>query len=102
MGWLVTASQSRAVLSSLPVSTVLPSGLKATARTLQSMPDGLADGFPGRRVPPLRRAVAAPGEDGLAVGAERHAQGPNPNVQGRAEGWPVAASQSRAVPSRSR
>ena len=31
MGWPVAASQSRAVLSSLPVRTVLPSGLKATA-----------------------------------------------------------------------
>ena len=29
-GWLVAASQSRAVLSQHPVSTVLPSGLNAT------------------------------------------------------------------------
>ena len=33
MGWPVAASQSRAVLSSLPVSTALPSGLNATAQT---------------------------------------------------------------------
>ena len=33
MGWPVAASQSRAVLSSLPVRTVLPSGLNATALT---------------------------------------------------------------------
>ena len=31
MGWPVAASQSRAVLSSQPVRTVLPSGLNATA-----------------------------------------------------------------------
>ena len=74
MGWLVAASQSRAVLSSLPVRTVLPSGLKATARTAVSMPEGRADGLAGRRVPEPRRPVAAPGEDGLAVGAERHGE----------------------------
>ena len=33
MGWPVAASQSLAVLSSLPVRTVLPSGLNATATT---------------------------------------------------------------------
>ena len=32
-GMPVAASQSRAVLSRLPVRTVLPSGLKATAQT---------------------------------------------------------------------
>ena len=46
MGWLVTASQSRAVLSSLPVSTVLPSGLKATARTFSRCRMGSPTGFP--------------------------------------------------------
>ena len=33
MGLPVAASQSRAVLSTLPVRTVLPSGLNATAQT---------------------------------------------------------------------
>ena len=71
MGLPVAASQSRAVMSSLPVSTALPSGLNATADTrlvLQWWPDGLAGGG----VPEPRRVVMAACEYGLAVGAERH------------------------------
>ena len=46
MGWPVAASQSRAVLSSLPVSTVLPSGLNATQLTRCSCCNGGAMGRP--------------------------------------------------------
>ena len=68
----MAASQSRAVLSSLPVRTVLPSGLNATALTVALMRQGWADGLAGGGVPEPRRPVRAPGQDGLAVGAERH------------------------------
>ena len=74
MGRPVAASQSRAVLSSLPVSTVLPSGLNATAADRGLMRQGRAEGPARRRVPEPRRLVLAPGEHGLAVGAERHGQ----------------------------
>ena len=46
------------------------------------------------------RAVLSPaaGEDGLAVGAERHGHRPRPGAPvGGPMGLPVAASQSRAV-----
>ena len=75
MGLPVAASQSRAVLSSLPVSTALPSGLNATARPCPGAP-GWARWVAGGGVPEPRRVVIAAGEYGLAVGAERH--GPTP------------------------
>ena len=58
-GWPVAASQSRAVLSSLPVITVLPSGLNATAMDRALMRQGLAEGLARRRVPEPRRLVLA-------------------------------------------
>ena len=72
MGRPVAASQSRAVLSSLPVRTALPSGLNATAVTVPWCARGGPMGRPRGRVPEPRRLVIAAGEDGLAVGAERH------------------------------
>ena len=96
-GWPVSASQSRTVPSLLPVRKVLPSGLNATARP------GLdaawaADGLAGGGVPEPRRLVRAPGEDGLAVGAECHGPYRSPDAcKGWPMGRPVAASQSRAV-----
>ena len=76
---------------------VLPSGLNATAADRVLMRHGLADGLPVGGVPEPRRLVVAAGEDGLAVGAERH--GPDRVLMhhGLADGLPVAASQSRAV-----
>ena len=56
----VAASQSRAVTSRLPVTTVLPSGLNATAQTAASMRQGRAEGLARRRVPEPRRLVPAP------------------------------------------
>ena len=50
-----------------------------------------------RRVPQPRRLVLAPGEHGLAVGAERHGRDHALMRQGSPRGRPVAASQSRAV-----
>ena len=89
MGWPVAASQSRAVLSELPVSTVLPSGLNATAMT---GPDAKgAEGPARRRVPEPRRLVLAPGEHGLAVGAERHR---NDRALMR-QGWPEGLARRR-------
>ena len=46
IGWPVAASQSRAVLSELPVRTVLPSGLNATAATVPWCPRGGPMGWP--------------------------------------------------------
>ena len=86
MGWPVAASQSRAVLSQLPVRTVLPSGLNATDMHRVRMRQGLADGLAGGGVPEPRRLVPAPGEDGLAVGAERHGPDRARMLQGLAEG----------------
>ena len=51
MGRWVAASQSRAVLSLLPVRMVLPSGLNATAMTSPSCADGRSDGLAGGGVP---------------------------------------------------
>ena len=138
MGLPVAASQSRAVLSSLPVTTALPSGLNATALTAPCAPVavrwacrwsrpragrsvlaageyGLAvgaerhgrdralvfqwrpDGLAGGGVPEPRRPVIAAGQHGLAVGAERHGHDRALMRRGGPMGWPVAASQSRAV-----
>ena len=102
MGWSVAASQSRAVLSSLPVRTVLPSGLNATARTLSRCRMGSPERV-ARSPRPRACAVLSlpPVRSGLAVGAEApRTQTPVARCcSGRPMGWPVAASQSRAVPS---
>ena len=86
MGWPVAASQSRAVLSSLPVRTVLPSGLNATACDRALVRQGRPDGLAGGGVPEPRRLVLAAGEDGLAVGAERHGHDRALVRQGRPDG----------------
>ena len=81
MGLPVAASQSRAVLSTLPVTMVLPSGLNATAATsVLVWPSSVADGLAGGGVPEPRRPVVAAGDEALAVGAERHGDRPSPGV----------------------
>ena len=72
MGWPVAASQSRAVLSQLPVSDGLAVGAERHGTDSTLMLHGRPDGLAGGRVPEPRRLVHAAGEDGLAVGAERH------------------------------
>ena len=62
MGWPVAASQSRAVLSSLPVSDGLAVGAERHGPDPALMRQRLAEGLAGRRVPEPRRLVAAPGE----------------------------------------
>ena len=68
----VAASHSRAVLSTDPVRMVRPSAAKATLvtrpRALES-----SDLAAARRLPQPRRLVDGSGEDGAAVGRERHA-----------------------------
>ena len=85
IGWPVAASQSRAVLSELPGRIVLPSGLNATEDHRARMRQGWADGPAGGGVPEPRRLVPAPGEDRLAVGAERHGGHPGRMRHGLAE-----------------
>ena len=70
----VAASQSRAVLSQLPVRTVRPSGLNATEVISVLVAHRPADRPAGRDVPEPGRLVDAPGQHGAAVGAERHAE----------------------------
>ena len=100
MGWPVSASHSRTVLSSLPEAMRLPSGLNATLVTASVWPvSGCADRLAGVRVPQPHRLVGAAGDDPLAVGAERHT---GHRVRcGRSAaapiGWPVSASHSRTV-----
>ena len=86
MGRPVAASQSRAVLSPLPVRTALPSGLNATAIDRALVRQGRPDGPSRRRVPEPRRLVIAAGEDGLAVRAERHGRDRALVRQGRPDG----------------
>ena len=60
------------------------------------MLQGQAEGWRSA-CPRAAPSVTSSGEDGLAVGAERHGTDRRLDVQGRPMGWPVAASQSRAV-----
>ena len=78
MGRPVAASQSRAVRSHPPVITVRPSGLKAATETGPSWCSG-GDAGAGRwRRPRAGPSVVAAGQDGPAVGAERHGHRPCP------------------------
>ena len=61
------------------------------------MHHGHAEGRAVGSVPEPRGLVHAPGEDGLAVGAERHGYDLVLMHHGQAAGWPSAAFQSRAV-----
>ena len=64
MGWPVSASHSRTVLSSLPETMRVPSGLNATLYTVPVWPvSGCADGLAGVRVPQPHRLVVAAGGD---------------------------------------
>ena len=69
----MTASHSRAFLSSLPVRIDLPSGLKGHGKDPGGMLEELADRPAGRHVPEPRRFVKAACEDGPAIGAKRRA-----------------------------
>ena len=63
----------------------------------------LADRLAGRRVPEPRRLVLGRGDDALAIGAERRAfTASSCPLSGSPIGWPVAASQIRAVLSKTR
>ena len=86
------------LLPCVPVRTVLPSGLNATASTPSSMSEWLAGRLGRWRRPRAAPSCPdAPGEDRLAVGAERHGRDRGPMRRGAPKGSPVAASQSRAV-----
>ena len=62
MGLPVAASQSRAVLSRLPVSDGLAVGAEGHGTDRALVRQGLADGLAGGGVPEPRRLVRAPGE----------------------------------------
>ena len=104
-GWPVSASHSRTVLSSLPETMRLPSGLNATLVTASVWPvSGWPIGLAGGGVPHPHRLVVAAGDDALAVGAERHA-GHRAGVAGqRLRRWvgrwprPTAAPCCRQLP----
>ena len=99
-GWPVAASHTRTVLSALPETIRVPSGLNATLHTPSGVPgQRLADGLAGGRVPHPHRVVGTAGDDPRAVGAERHARTPRPvcPVSGWPTGRPVAASHTRTV-----
>ncbi len=66
------ASQSRTFPSWPPVSTIVPSGLNATAMTRALMQERSRAECPCLDVPEPRPAILAAGEDGLAIRAERH------------------------------
>ena len=81
------ASHSQAVL--LPravVRTVLPSGLNTADKTGLVMFEGLPDRLSGGGIPEPRSPIKAPGEDGLAVGAERDGADPTPMYHGLTDG----------------
>ena len=62
-GWPVAASQTRAVLSKLAVTTRVPSGLNAALVHRVLMLEGAGDGLAGGRVPHARGLVHARGDD---------------------------------------
>ena len=78
----------------IPSARVFPSGLKATLQDRLGVLQRPADGLAGGGVPQPGRPVRAAGREDLAVRAEGHAVDLAPVPQGRADGWPVAASQS--------
>ena len=76
---------------------VRPSGANATLVTILPWPTRSSDLAAGRRIPQPRRLVPGSGEDGAAVGRERHARDPVPWPSSRRISRPLAASHSRAV-----
>ena len=102
MGRPVAASQSRAVLSMPPVRIGWPSGLNATDHT---MPDA---SWAGRWAGRWRRPRAAPclSEPPVRIVRPSGLNATDQTAPGCARGGPmgrpVAASHSRAVPSRTR
>ena len=70
MGIPVAASQSRAVLSLLPVSDDRSVGVEGRAKDPCLMHEGSRAEFACFDVPEPRPAIFAAGEEGLAVGAE--------------------------------
>ncbi len=74
IGWPVSASHTRTVLSALPETMRWPSGLNATLDTALGVAgQRLADRLAGVGVPQPHRLVGTAGDDPVAVGAERHA-----------------------------
>ena len=75
MGWPVSASHSRTVLSQLAVASRCPSGLNATLTTASVWPvSGGADGLAGVGIPQPHRLVVAAAGQPVPVGAERHTE----------------------------
>ena len=68
------ASHTFTVLSSLPETIRLPSGLNATPIHVAGVPLEREDLLAGGGVPDSHRLVPAPRDDPPAVGAERHAE----------------------------
>ena len=73
VSWPVAASQTFTVLSQLPLTIRLPSGLKATLVTRFGVPLERERFLARRRVPDLQRLVIAAADDPLPVRAEGHA-----------------------------
>ncbi len=100
MGWPVSASHSRTVLSSLPEAMPVPVGAERHAdHRVGVAGERVADGLAGVGVPQPHRVVVTAGDDAGAVGAERHAVTPRRCGRSAAAptGWPVSASHSRTV-----
>ncbi len=96
----MSASHSRTVLSALPETIRVPSGLNATLYTASVWPvSGWPTGWPVSASHSRTVLSAAAGDDARAVGAERHAVHTMSvwPVSGWPTGWPVSASHSRTV-----
>ena len=104
MGWPVSASHTRTVLSPTAGDDAPPVGAERhTGHRVRVAGQRLADGLAGGRVPQPHRVVlrTAAGDDAVPVGAKRHTRhGARVAGQRRAEGWPVSASHTRTVLSR--
>ena len=97
----VARSQTATVPSREPVTTCRPSGLTATARHRPRVPGELMEPLAGGQVPDRRGAVVGAGDDVPAVRAHRHGTSPAPECPASSRSrWPVARSQTAAVPSR--
>ena len=83
----MATSHSRAVVSRLPVSTVLAVGAERHGDDRAIVFQGRTLGLAGSDVPqPRRRLSLAAGQRGAAVGAERHGDDPALVFQGRSLG----------------
>ena len=97
IGFSLSIDQSRAMPSTEPVRTVLPSGPKATAWTQCWWRKGWPIGLQVSRSQRARSSVVAAGQDRPSVWTKGDRRDPVSMGKRRADGRPVAASQSRAV-----